>query len=300
MEEAEISIRELWESLPSSEGEDRARILLELSADAVHRSSGRKALALAEEAEVIYRGLGAKVPSASVAEAVEGVGKALLVLKRFNEAVNVYMDAIQLQKENNFAFLSDTYRTLGNIYFKLENYIEALENYLRSLAINEVDGDEEFMALDFYNAGRSCFKLKDFRKAVEYLECAKLLEKERKALDDVARVEYLLGDSYLAQGMIELAEKSAQNAYAIAELRKDNDLLCKGSFLKAKVLQAQGNFEAVLDELSQADYLASCGNDWELILEIQNEFRMYYVNTNQFAEAERVAARIATIREILE
>jgi tetratricopeptide (TPR) repeat protein len=266
----------------------------------VYRSSGREALALAQEAEAIYRGLGASVPSSSVAEAVVRVGNALLELKKFDEAADIYSEAIELQKESNFPFLTDTYRTQGNIYFEIGKYEQALQSYLQGIQVNEVDGDEDFMGMDFYNAGRCSVKLNDWQAAVSYFERAREIEKERKALKEVAKVEYFLGSSYLKLERIESAEKSARNYYAIAELRKDNELLCWGGFLKAKVLTAQGDFEAAGMELSSADYLASLGSDWELILEIQSEYQKLYLNMNHVEDAGKVAARIAIIREILE
>ena len=86
----------------------------------------------------------------------------------------------------------------------------------------------------------------------------------------------------------------------MAELRKDNELMCKGAFAKAKAHMLLGDFDQAARDLSEADYLASSSTDWDQILEIQEEYKILYLNLNKFEEAAKIEGKIATIREILE
>jgi tetratricopeptide (TPR) repeat protein len=54
-----------------------------------------------------------------------------------------------------------------------------------------------------------------------------------------------------------LAQASATSCYTVAELRKDNELMCKGAFAKAKAHMRLGDFDQAATDLSEADNLAS-------------------------------------------
>jgi len=49
----ETEDQELWKQLPNTEGEERAELLIQLAQQALYRSSGNEALALAEQAHAI-------------------------------------------------------------------------------------------------------------------------------------------------------------------------------------------------------------------------------------------------------
>jgi hypothetical protein len=53
----ETEDQELWKQLPNTEGEERAELLIQLAQQALYRSSGNEALALAEQAHEIYQGI---------------------------------------------------------------------------------------------------------------------------------------------------------------------------------------------------------------------------------------------------
>ena len=290
----------MWKQLPHTAGEERAQILLELAQDAVERNSGEEALALAEEARGIYSNLGASVPNVEVAKSIFGIGLALKQLHREKEAAEVLNEAIELQRESGFQYLPDTYRTQGQYFLEANDYESAVKSYLEAAQVDEVDGDDEFLAVDFFNVGRSYFSWEKYEQAIEFFKKTRSILKKRRDLHGISWSDYFLAESYIKLGSPEAALASATSAYSIGELRKHNELLCKGAFAKAKAHMMLGDFDQVSKDLGEADYLASASSDWDLMVEIQEEYRKLYLNLNQFEEAAKVEARIATIREILE
>ncbi len=289
----------MWDRLPQTDGEERAQVLLELAQDAVNRDNGSQALVLAEEARQIYGQMGALIPGVEHARAISGVAAALGCLRRYLNAAETLDEAISLQRESNYQFVHDTLRGQGCWYYEAENYEKALESFLESVRILEIDGNEEFLAIDLSNAGRCYFRLQKYPEALSILSQAREIYKGRKSLVELSGVYRDIAEAHIAAGQPEAGLRNAENCYAIAELKKDNQYLCKGALAKAKADMALGNFDRVADELREADYIASNSNDWELMLEIQNEYVMLHRNLNQFDRAKEVEGRIATIREIL-
>ncbi|MEI8067111.1 MAG: tetratricopeptide repeat protein [Actinomycetes bacterium] len=289
----------MWDQLPQTEGEERAHVLLELAQDAVNRDNGSQALVLAEEARRIYHQMGARIPGVEHARAVSGIGNALNCLHRYMEAAQVLDEAISLQNESNFQYVSDTLRVQGHWYSEAGNYEMALASFLEAVRILEIDGNEEFLAIDLYNAGRCYFRLKKYDQAITTLSQARDIFRSRRQLYEASWVYHYLAETYIAAGQPAAGLENAESCYAIASMKKDNQYLCRSALSKAKAQMTLGNFDQVGDELCEADYIASSSNDWDLMLDIQNEYLMLYRNLNRFEEAKKVEVQIATIREIL-
>lgn len=299
IESEEDSVESLWNKLPQTEGEERAQVLLELAQDAVNLNRGSQALTLAEEARNIYRQLGALVPGVEQARAAIGVGTALNCLHRSLEAAQLLDEAISLQRESNFQFLPDTLRTQGAWYMEANQYELALKSFLESVQILEIDGNEEYLAIDLYNAGKCFYRLKEYENSISVLNQALDIFRRRKELYEVSWVYCLLSEIHIATDNPEHALANARNCYAIAAMRKDNQFICRSALNKAKAWMLMGDFDQVAKELQEADYIASSHNDWELLLEIQNEYWILYLNLNKFEEAKEIGERIEAIREIL-
>ena len=82
----ETEDQELWKQLPNTEGEERAELLIQLAQQAIYRSSGDEALALAEQAHQIYQAMGATASSTGMANAITGIGYSLKELNKVDEA----------------------------------------------------------------------------------------------------------------------------------------------------------------------------------------------------------------------
>jgi len=134
----------LWKQLPQTEGEERAELLIELAQQAIYRSSGSEALALAEEAHEIYKAMGARASSVAMANAITGIGYSLKELNRVDEATKALDGAIDLLRESGHPFVVDTLRTKASWHGEQGDWRAALESYSEAARINEVDGCREF------------------------------------------------------------------------------------------------------------------------------------------------------------
>lgn len=290
----------MWRQLPHSTGEERARILLELAQQAIYRDSGEEALALAEEARAIYRKMGATAPNVEVAQAIAGVGSALKQLHREKEAAELLEEAITLEREGGFEFVTDTLRTQGFYFCEAGEFERGIKSLLEAARIDEIHGNDEFLAIDFYNAARAFFDSSKYGEAIDTFTAARGLFRKLKDIPSVSRADRYLAECHIKLNQPELALVHAGKALDVATIRHDAEIECKASLALAKANMALGYLEKVSGPLSTAEYIASSSNDWNLILEIQEEYRLFAVHENRFKDADEIAGRIATIREILE
>jgi len=290
----------MWRQLPHTSGEERAHILLELAQEAIYRSSGEEALALAEEARLIYAAMGATAPTLARARAIEGVSSALKQLHREREAADLLQEAIELEHEGGFEFITDTLRTQGFYYCQASEFDLGIASLLEAARIDKLHGCDEFLAIDLYNAGCAYFDSGRHQQALETFLRAREIFRKRKDLAAVSRTDRFAAECFLATGDSLSALKYAGTALDIATLRHDAEIECKAMLSQAKAHMLLNDLAEVSNSLRGAEYLASSSTDWNLILEIQNEYRILAINENRFSDADEIAARIATIREILE
>jgi len=299
MNEEESTPAQLWQKLPETEGEERAEILIGLARDAVHRENGSEALAFAEEAKNLYKNMGSSASSVALADTIVGIGWALKGLKREKEAAEMLEEAIELQRETHFQFVADTYRRQGHWYTDAKEYELAIKSYLQSLEVDQINREEELLAADLYNIGSCYFKLEKFSESADHFMRASESARKRKALDEICWIERELAECYLMLDLPEVALDCAKKALAIADLRKDNISQCKASFSRGKANLALENYDEAAEDLMQADNIASNTDNWQLMLDIQNEYKNLNIKLEKFDEAAKIEVKIATIQAML-
>jgi hypothetical protein len=142
----EMTEREMWDSLPHTDGEEKAALLLELCSQATYRNAGDEALALAESAKEIYDSLGGVAPNADIAKAYTGIGYSLKKLNRTKEAAQVLESAVTIYREDHYPFVDDLLRTQAIWYSEIGDWESTLRCHLEAVTINEVDGNDAWLA----------------------------------------------------------------------------------------------------------------------------------------------------------
>ena len=122
--------------------------MIELAKQAIYRSQGSEALALTEEAHQIYKSMGARASNVDMANAITGISYSLKELNRVDEAVKMIDGAIDILREGCYPFVVDTLRTKALWLSDISHYQEAISVYLEVVAINEIEGEVEFVARD--------------------------------------------------------------------------------------------------------------------------------------------------------
>jgi tetratricopeptide (TPR) repeat protein len=296
----ETEDQELWKQLPNTEGEERAELFIQLAQQAIYRSSGTEALALAEEAHEIYKAMGAKASSIAMANAITGIGYSLKELNRVDEATKALDGAIDLLRQSNHPFLTDTLRTKASWYGEEGNWQKALEGYVEAAQINEVDGNSEFYARDLFSVAHCYHELGSWSEVITYALKAREIFKEQKMVFEISWCDLNIADAHAELKDGEQAIFWGRQANDIATLRKDNEMICKSSFVMAKGYKVLEKYQDAENLLLAAQDLVAKSGDWPQITKIEKELISIYRLTERNTEADEAERRLSTLTEVVE
>jgi tetratricopeptide (TPR) repeat protein len=296
----ETEDQELWKQLPNTEGEERAELFIQLAQQAIYRSSGTEALALAEEAHEIYKAMGAKASSIAMANAITGIGYSLKELNRVDEATKALDGAIDLLRQSNHPFLIDTLRTKASWYGEEGNWQKALESYVEAAQINEVDGISEFYARDLFSVAHCYHELGSWSEVITYALKAREIFKEQKMVFEISWCDLNIADAHAELKDGEQAIFWGRKANDIATLRKDNEMICKSSFVMAKGYKVLEKYQDAENLLLAAQDLVAKSGDWPQITKIEKELISIYRLTERNTEADEAERRLSTLTEVVE
>jgi tetratricopeptide (TPR) repeat protein len=290
----------LWKQLPHTEGEERAALLIELAQHAIYRSSGSEALAFAEEAHEIYKAMGTQASSVAMANAITGIGYSLKELNRVEEATKVLDNAIDLLREGSYPFVADSLRTKGSWLGELGNWSAALDSYLEAARMNEVDGVQEFYARDLFQVAHCYHQLGNWRETITVALKAREIFKEEKMVFEISWCDLNIADSYAELGDGMAAIEWGRRANDIGTLRKDNEMICKSSYVMARGYMILGQFSDAENFLLAAQDLVAKSSDYAQIARIEKALISVYRSTERDAEADEAERRLGTLQEIVE
>jgi tetratricopeptide (TPR) repeat protein len=296
----ETEDQELWKRLPNTEGEERAELLIQLAQQAIYRSSGDEALALAEQAHQIYQAMGATASSIGMANAITGIGYSLKELKKVDEATMALNGAIDLLRDSNDPFLADTLRTKASWYGEQSNWLRALDSYVEAAQIDEVDGNMEFFARDLIAIANCYYELGNWSETITYALKAREIFKEQKLIFEISWCDLHIADAHAELQDGEQAIFWGRKANDIGVLRKDHEVICKSNYAMArgfKILEKYNDAEYLL--LAAQDLVAKSG-DWKQINRIETELISLYRLTNRDTEADEAERRLSTLTEIVD
>ena len=275
-------------------------MLIQLAQQAVYRASGSEALALAEEAHEIYKAMGARASSVGIASAMTGIGYSLRQLNRVDEATKVLDSAIEMLHENGHPFVVDTMRTKAIWLSETKRWDEALATYLEIVRLNEIDGDEVFVAKDLFNAAHCLHELERWDEVISMALRAREIFKAQKMVFEISWCDLNIASAHAHLGDGQKAIEWGQRANDIGTLRKDQEMICKSNYVMARghiLLEQYGDAESRL--MTAQDIVAGSG-DWEQITKIEKSLIQVYRAVGRHGEANEAERRLGTLLEIVE
>ena len=290
----------MWDALRRAVGIERADLLLELSQRATYRNSCEEALALAEEARDSLLKDGADetlMVRAYIAESY-----ALASLGRKIEAAQVLGKVVEASRRNSDPYIDDHLRTQAMWFVDMKEWQSALDCQLEAIRVNEVDGDQRWLARSLFLAGSCYHRMKNFPLAIDYYKRARTIYKAEKNITEVGCCDIWIGESYTSLGNGELALTYANQALDVARLLDRVPWIVLSSTVKGKAYSLLAEFDHAESALDEANYLlvADSSDQWNLLIEIKTELAKIYRQTKRLDLADELEARVATIREILE
>jgi tetratricopeptide (TPR) repeat protein len=296
----ETEDQELWRQIPQSEGEERAELLIQLAQQAIYRSAGSEALALAEQAHEIYKAMGAKASNVAMANAITGIGYSLKQLNRVDEATKALDSAIDLLRDNGHPFVVDTMRTKASWFSETKRWDDAIATYQEIVRINEIDGHDEFVGRDLFSIAHCLYESGRWEQAIKTALRAREIFKEEKMVYEISWCDLNIAGAYAELGDGRKAIEWGQRANDVGVLRKDNEVICKSNYIMARghiVLEQYGDAENLL--MSAQDIVAKSG-DYAQVEKIEKALVLVYRATERDSKADEVERRLKTLQEIME
>jgi tetratricopeptide (TPR) repeat protein len=296
----ETEDQELWRQIPQSEGEERAELLIQLAQQAIYRSAGSEALALAEQAHEIYKAMGAKASNVAMANAITGIGYSLKQLNRVDEATKALDSAIDLLRDNGHPFVVDTMRTKASWFSEMKRWDDAIATYQEIVRINEIDGHDEFVGRDLFSIAHCLYESGRWEQAIKTALRAREIFKEEKMVYEISWCDLNIAGAYAELGDGRKAIEWGQRANDVGVLRKDNEVICKSNYIMARghiVLEQYGDAENLL--MSAQDIVAKSG-DYAQVEKIEKALVLVYRATERDSKADEVERRLKTLQEIME
>jgi hypothetical protein len=274
--------------------------LIQLAQQAIYRSSGDEALALAEQAQQIYRAMGAKASTIGMANAITGIGYSLKELNKVDEATTALDGAIDLLRDSQHPFLADTLRTKASWYGEQSNWLRALDSYIEAAQIDEVDGNREFYARDLIAIANCYYELGNWSETITYALKAREIFKEQKMVFEISWCDLNIADAHAELQDGEQAIFWGRKANDIGVLRKDNEVICKSNYAMARGFKILEKFHDAENLLLAAQDLVAKSGDWKQINRIEKELISLYRLTNRKSEANEAERRLSTLTEIVD
>ena len=301
IEENPMTERQMWEALPHAVGEEKAELLLALCKQATFRNAGDEALALAESAKEIYDSLGGAAANADLADAYTGIGYSLKNLNRTAEAASTLEKAVEIHRQDHFPFIDDLLRTQAIWYSEMGDWESTLRCHLEAVTVNEVDGNQEWLAKSLFNVGVAYGHLDNFPEAILKYKQARDIFKELKMVVEVGMCDENISEAYAELGNGELALEAAKRALDVARTSDMQVRIMWSSYNVGKAYLLLADFEQAESNLAHAHYLAQSNEriDFKFLVGVEEEEANLMRLTNRIEAAEAIERRLTTIREIL-
>jgi tetratricopeptide (TPR) repeat protein len=298
----EVSEKEMWKQLPSTEGRERAKLLLDLSNKALERRSANEALALAESAKELYDSLGATVGSVERAQAIQGVSYSLKELNRNVEAATVLEEAVKLYRESNDPYVDDYLRLQARWYSEVGDWEAALACQLEAVKLNEIEGDQVWLARSLYFVANAYGHLKHWDESIRTYKNAREIFKSLKQVPEVSWCDQHIGEGYVELGDGVEGLMYGERALEVGKIRMDIPRIMKAHFVVARSKVLLGDYDGAEEDFSDISYGASAGEavDWEIYVASETQRKAISLQQGNAEKAEEIEKRIATIREIIE
>lgn len=244
--------------------------------------------------------MGARASSAGLASAITGIGYSLRQLNRVDEATKVLDSAIELLHENNYPYVVDTMRTKAIWLSESKHWEEALATYLEIVRLNEIDGDDHFVAKDLFNAAHCLEELERWEEVIPLALQAREIFKRKKMVFESSWCDLNIASAHAHLGDGLRAIEWGQRAHDIGTLRKDQEMICKSNYVMALGHMALEHFGDAESKLMAAQDIVAGSGDWEQITKIEKALIQVYRAVGRHDDANETERRLGTLQEIVE
>jgi tetratricopeptide (TPR) repeat protein len=294
--------QELWERISTTEGEERAEVLDELSHIAYRRDDYNECLQLVDTSIDIYFKLGMDSHIKELIHLYEGKAFSLRHLNRLAEAADVFEDIAKLHQLNDD---TEGYikarRAAACDWYEVKEWQKCLEGHSAARDSIDPDATPMSMGIDLLNIGMAQAKLGQHQAAIENYLSARKLFKEAKSPEYVNWADQYATVSYAEIGNGPEAKFHAKHYFNYSKVAEDLGMEGYGRYYLGKAHLLCQEYEDAERQLTRALELLTLDEkkDWEDILGANRALAKALTALGREEEANDRLERIATIEETI-
>jgi len=294
--------QELWERISTTEGEERAEVLDELSHIAYRRDDYNECLQLVDTSIDIYFKLGMDSHIKELIHLYEGKAFSLRHLNRLAEAADVFEDIAKLHQLNDD---TEGYikarRAAACDWYEVKEWQKCLEGHSAARDSIDPDATPMSMGIDLLNIGMAQAKLGQHQAAIENYLSARKLFKEAKNPEYVNWADQYATVSYAEIGNGPEAKFHAKHYFNYSKVAEDLGMEGYGRYYLGKAHLLCQEYEDAERQLTRALELLTLDEkkDWEDILGANRALAKALTALGREEEANDRLERIATIEETI-
>ena len=221
--EKDVREQELWDRISTSEGTERAEVLDELSHIAYKRDNYIECLHLIDTSiDIYFKQGGLDIYLKEIMHLYHGKVHCFENLKRHAEAAEVHEELAKMKNlDDDSDGQAEELRAAGRTWYKVEEWRKSLDNHLAAKAITYPDITTMTMGVDNLNIGMALAKLKNYQDAIDSYLSARSLFKEAKNPEFVNWCDNYLALAYIALNNGPEARFHAQHYFNYSKVAED-------------------------------------------------------------------------------
>ena len=293
--------KDLWATFESSEGEDKAKALINLSYISAQRGDHRESLALCETARDICEFSNPIENKSFLAHIYFGIGYSLRGLKRFSDAALALEKSVLIYQEIGSEDANHILCEEGDAWMEAKEYLKAYEAYRRVIETFNPDTCDIILARNYSGAGMALQRLEEWEMALDhYLEARKIYKTLREPWrivhcdEEISLCYFRLNDGVNALHYAELALD-----FAVTAQDEFHILWAKTRLALAKKLL--GEHEIALELFTEAKSIMlrlECP-DWRSVIKTEHQIAELLDLLGRNDESSEVLRRIKVLEEII-
>ena len=215
--------QELWDRIRTTEGTERAEVLDELSHIAYNRDNYIECLHLVDTSmDIYFKQGGLDLYLKEITHLTQGKVHCLEHLKRHAEAAEMHEQLAKMKfLDNDQEGQAEELRAAGRSWYKIDEWRKSLENHIAAKAITYTEISTITMGVDQLNIGMALAKLKSYQDAIDCYLSARSLCKEAKNPEFVNWCDNYLALSYIALNNGPEARFHAQHYFNYSKVAED-------------------------------------------------------------------------------
>ena len=215
--------QELWDRIRTTEGTERAEVLDELSHIAYNRDNYIECLHLVDTSmDIYFKQGGLDLYLKEITHLTQGKVHCLEHLKRHAEAAEMHEQLAKMKfLDNDQEGQAEELRAAGRSWYKIDEWRKSLDNHIAAKAITYTEISTITMGVDQLNIGMALAKLKSYQDAIDCYLSARSLCKEAKNPEFVNWCDNYLALSYIALNNGPEARFHAQHYFNYSKVAED-------------------------------------------------------------------------------